>query len=148
MNGIGAHEVIIECPFHEVTLANLSEDNIREVLWVYRDRMVDLKKRPTIELRPVVQECRRRRRLFPAGLLWSIPLATDCDSHRSHFGVGGNDRSLGIFQLSRALYFLRHDPQNWIRKARGSWISPEFYQLALLTPAGCPFETWFFARIK
>jgi len=28
MNGIGAHEVIIECPFHEVTLANLSEDNI------------------------------------------------------------------------------------------------------------------------
>jgi len=32
MNGIGAHEVIIECPHHEVTMANLSEDNIREVL--------------------------------------------------------------------------------------------------------------------
>jgi len=44
MNGIGAHEVIIECPFHEVTMANLSEENIREVLWVYRDRLVDLKK--------------------------------------------------------------------------------------------------------
>src|SRR5438270_3436953 len=48
MNGIGAHEVIIECPFHEVTLANLSEDNIREVLWVYRDRLVDLKKDPRL----------------------------------------------------------------------------------------------------
>ena len=48
MNGIGAHEVIIECPFHEVTLANLAEDNIREVLWVYRDRLVDLKKDPRL----------------------------------------------------------------------------------------------------
>src|SRR5438445_5009984 len=44
MHGSGAHEVIIECPFHETTIANLSEDNIREVLWVYRDRLVDLKK--------------------------------------------------------------------------------------------------------
>src|SRR5438128_8272311 len=48
MNGIGAHEVIIECPFHETTMANLSEDNIREVLWVYRDRLVDLKKDPRL----------------------------------------------------------------------------------------------------
>jgi UDPglucose--hexose-1-phosphate uridylyltransferase len=48
MNGIGAHEVIIECPFHEVSLANLTEENIREVLWVYRDRLVDLKKDPRL----------------------------------------------------------------------------------------------------
>lgn len=48
MNGVGAHEVIIECPFHEENLANLSEDNIREVLWVYRDRLVDLKKDPRL----------------------------------------------------------------------------------------------------
>src|SRR5262249_9573274 len=44
MNGVGAHEVIIECPQHETTMANLPEDNIREVLWVYRDRLIDLKK--------------------------------------------------------------------------------------------------------
>jgi UDPglucose--hexose-1-phosphate uridylyltransferase len=48
MNGIGAHEVIVECPFHESTMTNLSEDNIREVLWVYRDRLVDLKKDPRL----------------------------------------------------------------------------------------------------
>ncbi len=48
MNGIGAHEVIIECPFHEDSLAHLTEDNIREVLWVYRDRLVDLKKDPRL----------------------------------------------------------------------------------------------------
>jgi UDPglucose--hexose-1-phosphate uridylyltransferase len=48
MNGVGAHEVILECPQHEVTMANLTEDNIREVLWVYRDRLVDLKKDPRL----------------------------------------------------------------------------------------------------
>jgi UDPglucose--hexose-1-phosphate uridylyltransferase len=44
MAGIGAHEVIIESPRHEISMAALPEDNIREVLWVYRDRLVDLKK--------------------------------------------------------------------------------------------------------
>ena len=44
MNGIGAHEVIVECPFHEICMANLSEEHIREILWVYHDRLVDLKK--------------------------------------------------------------------------------------------------------
>jgi len=42
MAGVGAHEVIIESPRHHVSMAALSEDNIREVLWVYRDRLVDL----------------------------------------------------------------------------------------------------------
>jgi UDPglucose--hexose-1-phosphate uridylyltransferase len=48
MNGIGAHEVIIECPFHEVSMANLSEEHLREILWVYHDRLVDLKKDPRL----------------------------------------------------------------------------------------------------
>jgi UDPglucose--hexose-1-phosphate uridylyltransferase len=48
MNGIGAHEVIIECPFHEISMANFTEENIREILWVYRDRLVDLKKDPRL----------------------------------------------------------------------------------------------------
>jgi len=44
MAGVGAHEVIIESPQHHISLAELPEGNIREVLWVYRDRLVDLKK--------------------------------------------------------------------------------------------------------
>ncbi len=48
MNGVGAHEVIIECPTHETNLARLPVDNVREVLWVYRDRLVDLKKDPRL----------------------------------------------------------------------------------------------------
>ncbi|MGE5191034.1 MAG: galactose-1-phosphate uridylyltransferase [Deltaproteobacteria bacterium] len=48
MNGVGAHEVIIECPHHETSMSRLSVDNIREVLWVYRDRLVDLKRDPRL----------------------------------------------------------------------------------------------------
>ncbi len=43
MNGIGAHEVIIETPDHHRTLATLPERAIEEALWAYRDRVLDLK---------------------------------------------------------------------------------------------------------
>jgi len=43
MNGIGAHEVIIETPDHRSTLATVSSAQVEQVLWAYRDRMIDLK---------------------------------------------------------------------------------------------------------
>jgi UDPglucose--hexose-1-phosphate uridylyltransferase len=43
MNGIGAHEVIIETPDHHKTLATMSELEIEKVLWAYRERVADLK---------------------------------------------------------------------------------------------------------
>jgi UDPglucose--hexose-1-phosphate uridylyltransferase len=44
MEGIGAHEVIIETPDHQKTLATLPPHTIEDVLWAFRDRIVDLKK--------------------------------------------------------------------------------------------------------
>ncbi|MFM8552450.1 MAG: galactose-1-phosphate uridylyltransferase [Nitrospiraceae bacterium] len=44
MNGIGAHEVIVETPDHQHMLADLSPKQIEDVLWAYRDRIVDLKR--------------------------------------------------------------------------------------------------------
>jgi UDPglucose--hexose-1-phosphate uridylyltransferase len=46
MNGIGAHEVIIENPDHEVTLATISLDGFVDVLSAYRDRIVGLSQDP------------------------------------------------------------------------------------------------------
>ena len=43
MNGVGAHEVIIETPDHSATLATIQERALEDVLWAYRDRMLDLK---------------------------------------------------------------------------------------------------------
>ena len=39
MNGIGAHEVIIETPDHDKTLATMSEAEIERVLWAFRERI-------------------------------------------------------------------------------------------------------------
>src|SRR5207247_2267546 len=44
MNGVGAHEVIIETPDHGKTLSTMSEAEIERVLYAFRDRIQDLKK--------------------------------------------------------------------------------------------------------
>src|SRR5215212_9343224 len=43
MNGIGAHEVIIESPHHEDTLATMSAAAVEQVLWAFHARVRDLK---------------------------------------------------------------------------------------------------------
>jgi UDPglucose--hexose-1-phosphate uridylyltransferase len=43
MNGIGAHEVIIETPRHEETLATMGDAAVEQVLWAFRERVQDLK---------------------------------------------------------------------------------------------------------
>ena len=43
MNGIGAHEVIIESPRHDDTLATMAEGAVEQVLWAFRERVQDLK---------------------------------------------------------------------------------------------------------
>ncbi|MGC8928062.1 MAG: galactose-1-phosphate uridylyltransferase [Myxococcota bacterium] len=44
MNGVGAHEVIIEGTNHDKALSDFSDDEVESVLWAYRDRIIDLKK--------------------------------------------------------------------------------------------------------
>ena len=44
MNGIGAHEVIIETPDHMQTLATMPEKRIEDLFWAYRDRTLDLRR--------------------------------------------------------------------------------------------------------
>jgi UDPglucose--hexose-1-phosphate uridylyltransferase len=43
MNGIGAHEVIIETPNHMETLATMPVKRVEDLLWAFRDRILDLK---------------------------------------------------------------------------------------------------------
>lgn len=44
MNGIGAHEVIIETPDHNACLADLPESRLAHVFFAYRDRIHDLRR--------------------------------------------------------------------------------------------------------
>jgi UDPglucose--hexose-1-phosphate uridylyltransferase len=44
MSGVGAHEVIIETPDHHINTGELTEKQIQDMFWAFRDRIVDLKK--------------------------------------------------------------------------------------------------------
>jgi len=46
MNGIGAHEVIIETPDHMKDLIDLDFEDFKNVIRAYRDRILDLKRDP------------------------------------------------------------------------------------------------------
>lgn len=44
MSGIGAHEVIIESPRHRDSFSTMAVDDLRNVLFCYRERLLELKK--------------------------------------------------------------------------------------------------------
>ncbi|NQU95162.1 MAG: galactose-1-phosphate uridylyltransferase [Candidatus Omnitrophica bacterium] len=46
MNGIGAHEVIIDIPEHSKDIADISDGQAEEVIWSYLGRSTDLRKDP------------------------------------------------------------------------------------------------------
>lgn len=46
MNGIGAHEVIIENPAHEKDISDHSIEDLTEILKMYRERLIDLQRDP------------------------------------------------------------------------------------------------------
>src|SRR5262249_20865708 len=49
MNGVGAHEVVIESPDHDAVIERLPVSHLAEVFRAYRDRIVDLAKDPRLE---------------------------------------------------------------------------------------------------
>lgn len=44
MNGIGAHEVLIETADHRMEIPDLSQESVEEIFWAYKDRIIDLRK--------------------------------------------------------------------------------------------------------
>lgn len=44
MDGVGAHEVIVESPFHESGLDMQTDKQVEEVIWAWRERSLDLRK--------------------------------------------------------------------------------------------------------
>lgn len=49
MNGVGAHEVIIETPFHSESLASLPPESVADLFRAYQERIRDLKKDHRLE---------------------------------------------------------------------------------------------------
>ncbi|MGH9856858.1 MAG: galactose-1-phosphate uridylyltransferase, partial [Acidobacteriota bacterium] len=44
MNGIGAHEVVVETPLHDMNLSKMKTEDVSNVFSAFRDRVLDLKR--------------------------------------------------------------------------------------------------------
>lgn len=50
MDGVGAHEVVVESPLHDATMATVDLKQLEEVILVFRDRYLALARDPRIQL--------------------------------------------------------------------------------------------------
>ena len=106
MNGIGAHEVIVETPDHDVTLSELPEKRIEDVFWAFRDRILDLKKDRRFKY---ILIFKNHGQLAGATLEHSHG-AVDRAAHRAQARGGGVGRLQAVLHLQGALRLLRHHP--------------------------------------
>ena len=44
MNSIGVHEMVIESPDHSTTISNATPNQVNEIIWAYKQRLLELKK--------------------------------------------------------------------------------------------------------
>lgn len=56
MNGIGAHEVVIETPEHQLDLPDLDDNTFKDIVWSSAETNPGVKKRPALPLRPDLQK--------------------------------------------------------------------------------------------
>lgn len=57
ITGVGANEVIIETPVHDIRQARMSTSQIENLFWTYRDRILDLKKDVRLRLVLIYKNC-------------------------------------------------------------------------------------------
>ena len=106
MNGIGAHEVIIETPQHQTTLAQLPQKAVEDVLWAYRDRMLDLKNDKRFRYVLIFKNHGEVGWRFAGASAFAIDCVADCAAT----GARRSGQLLALLRRKRTLYFLRHHP--------------------------------------
>ncbi|MGB7219384.1 MAG: galactose-1-phosphate uridylyltransferase [Vicinamibacterales bacterium] len=141
MNGIGAHEVIIETPDHDKTLATMSEAEVERVLWACRERVVDLKR--DFRLRYILVFKNHGPRAgatleHPHSQIIALPLVPDfvreeIEGARRHFAE--KERCVFCDILSQELSDGRRVVQEHADMVAIAPYAPRF-----------PFETWLLPR--
>ena len=137
MNGIGAHEVFIESPDHNATLATLPPKAALEVLLAFRDRMEDLKKDRRFQYTLIFKNegltagatLEHSHSQLIALPIVPIQVQEEIDGCRRHYDL-----------KERCIYcdIIRQETQNRLRLVGESSL---FLALAPFAPR-FPFETW------
>jgi len=93
MNGIGAHEVIVETPEHDLHMGDMSVEHLSDVVKIYRERIVDLHKDNRLRYVLIFKnhgEVAGASLAHPHTQIIATPItprtiATELDSAREHF---------------------------------------------------------------
>lgn len=142
MNGIGAHEVIVETPDHEKDMADLPVEHIATIARLYRDRIIDLQKDERLRY---VLIFKNHKKLAGASLkhthtqLIATPItprtiAAELDSAHEHFM--SKERCLFCDIINQEM-------------AMGERIVDAGEDFIVLEPFASrfPFETWILPRV-
>ena len=140
----GASEIILESPNHDDTLATMTADQIEDVLWMYRDRLLDLKRDG--QIRDILISRRHKKpgvaRHHPYSRVTAIPIVFDdkrrelreareyyeykrrclyCDLLRQE--VGARERVVRLTKSFACLvpYAARGALEAWILPRRHGW---------------------------
>jgi UDPglucose--hexose-1-phosphate uridylyltransferase len=136
----GASELIIESPRHDDTPATMPLDQMEAVLWMYRDRLLDLKRDG--QIRDILISRRHRKPGVPAHHPYSrvtaIPIVFDETRRELR-------EAREYFQYKRRCLYcdiLRQETTAEVRIAR---LTPRFAVLVPYAPRG-PLELWIVPR--
>lgn len=141
MNGVGAHEVIIESPRHDSKLSTCTPALWRDTLWVFRERINDLKRDKRMKSMVVFKNYGEEAGAtleHPHSQLIALPivpreLATEMDGAKFHFSY----RERCIF-----CDILRQEMDEGERVVS---VSQEFVAFEPFA-SRFPFETWIVPR--
>lgn len=136
----GASELIIESPSHEDTPATMGPDQLERVLWMYRDRLEDLKRDPKIRDILITRRYRKpgSRLSHPYSRVTAIPVIFD-DLRREL------RESREYYQYKRRCLFCDILRQELADDDGVVRLTP-FFLVVVPYAARSPFETWVLPR--
>ena len=136
----GASELVIESPRHDDTLATLAPEQIESVLWMWRDRLLDLKRDG--QIRDILVSRHHKKpgvsSHHPYSRLTAIPIVFDVTRQELR-------EAREYYQYKRRCLYCDMLRQEISAEDRVVRLTPAF---AALVPyaARSPLETWFLPR--
>jgi len=136
----GASEIIVDSPRHDDTLATMGEEQIELVLWMYRDRLVDLKR--DTQIRDVLVSRRHKKPGVPSHHPYSrvtaIPIVFDDTREELR-------KAREYYQYKRRCLYCDILREEIAAEARVVRVTPHFIVLVPYA-SRVPFETWMVPR--
>jgi UDPglucose--hexose-1-phosphate uridylyltransferase len=136
----GASEIIVESPRHDETPATMSEEQLELILWMYRDRLIDLKR--DVQIRDILVSRRHKKpgvaSHHPYSRVTAIPIVFDDTRQELR-------KAREYYQYKRRCLYCDMVRQEIAAEARVVRVTSHFVVLVPYA-SRVPLETWILPR--